>query len=1160
MQKKQLLKSSQRTPNPIEISIQKTEWTATTKITEWFNTIIQAKNLPIGIAEAETKLRGDKSRPDIVISRSRESEDTICLLEFKPPYFEPDDEDNLKEPARKKATKRQAPYFAISNFQHLILFNTAKVNQQKPLEEQFVENYYLSDLEDLNEIEEPRFRNNIINELERFLLNLTQYVTGEKTEPLKPIDQLLVWRLQDKVNRLARYYKNIVRNQYHKDTEFKKQLRKWFSEQMWEFTGSEIDFGKAARQSAYLLVNKMVFYSALQSKRRLPALSIPPDLTTGGQLQKQLQVFFGEALNLKYETIYSTDFIDSAAFFPDNKELIREVQEFAGILKRYNFATLRYEIVGEIFQHLIPQEERHNLGQYFTRSDIVDLILGFCLKHETDKVLDPACGAGTFLVRAYHHKKLMNQKLAHLDILDTLWGVDIAKFPAHLSTINLAIPDLSLENNYPHIWQDDFFNLKSTPEGLEAPEKWRKVEQVHFQKMKREMIIPRWFDCIVGNPPYTRQEEIPETGVEKTKLIRSALEHVGKPLAEITGHAGIHTYFFVHGWKFIKDKGRFGFIVSNSWLDVGYGKGLQEFFLRHYKIIAVIESKIERWFESADINTCIVILEKCKNEQERDENLTRFVYLKKPLSHFIPPAEEVWAKEKERIDKIKELINTVCFHNELYENEDLRIFPKKQADLWKEGFDKEEGKYVGAKWGKYLRAPEIFFKILQKCKDKLVPLKEVADVRFGIKTGANEFFYLTEEEIKHWGIEKEFWMHKEGAKWVPNYVIKSPRECKSIVVKPEDLKYRVLMIHKDKKQLKGTNVLKYIEWGERKKGFHKRPTCASRERWHELYDFCPKILWWVNIGERFACFNNKPRCFADKMFYGIFPKCRDDEELLLALLNSTLQLLIIENTGQELTGALTFLTHDIWMVEKLPLLDFRKVKQEHRLAIKKILPQISKRNIGFIYEEISTYSPEEISLTKIKPDRRELDKVIMGDILGLTDEEQLEVYRAVVDLVKSRIDKAKSGNKSKKTKEGIDIELLVKNVLKQIGDEHLGKLYKEKILSQAGETKTLPEGLEPPLRIEKNLYGNWRLSGNDKFAECDSELEALFLKNFIGTGLTEIHIPTNKSYLKSILPQLTELRQKIDTIITEDIHSVLSQRARRQVLHLFWQAIMGLEG
>jgi len=37
-----------------------------------------------------------------------------------------------------------------------------------------------------------------------------------------------------------------------------------------------------------------------------------------------------------------------------------------------------------------------------------------------------------------------------------------------------------------------------------------------------------------------------------------------------------------------------------------------------------------------------------------------------------------------------------------------------------------------------------------------------------------------------------------------------------------------------------------------------------------------------------------------------------------------------------------------------------------------------------------------------------LDKIIMGEIIGLTDEEQLEVYKAVIDLVSSRIQRAKS--------------------------------------------------------------------------------------------------------------------------------------------------------
>jgi hypothetical protein len=67
-----------------------------------------------------------------------------------------------------------------------------------------------------------------------------------------------------------------------------------------------------------------------------------------------------------------------------------------------------------------------------------------------------------------------------------------------------------------------------------------------------------------------------------------------------------------------------------------------------------------------------------------------------------------------------------------------------------------------------------------------------------------------------------------------------------------------------------------------------------------------------------------------------------------------------------------------------------------------------------IFKELGASTPEEIPIDKTKPDRRELDKITMGEMLGLTDEEQLEVYRAIVDLVKSRIEKARSFEKRKK--------------------------------------------------------------------------------------------------------------------------------------------------
>ena len=243
---------------------------------------------------------------------------------------------------------------------------------------------------------------------------------------------------------------------------------------------------------------------------------------------------------------------------------------------------------------LTSTSERRRLGQYFTTDDVADLILKFCLRDARDKVLDPSCGDGVFLTRAYQQKKLVNPQLSHQELLSTIWGVELAELPAQVATNRLSAELSSSNQTSPNVLQTDFFELRAG-DGF-----------------------PGDFDAIVGNPPYTRQEGItniaPEVAVYKEKLINNALHFHGRKIADLSRRAGLHAYFFVHGTKFLRPNGRFGFIVANSWLDVEYGRGLQEFFLRNYKIVAIIESKVERWFEQADVNTGIVILERCDDE------------------------------------------------------------------------------------------------------------------------------------------------------------------------------------------------------------------------------------------------------------------------------------------------------------------------------------------------------------------------------------------------------------------------------------------------------------------------------------------------------------------------------------------------------------------
>jgi len=1034
-------------PDAFDSESHKTEWTCAAKLAEWLNEIAKEKNIPIGKAEVETTSPDSRKRSDIVIHETPKNLSALCVIECKQPFWDVFNEE-LKDDARGKGNKRKAPYFGTCNFKKLIWWNTEKANNPTLTEEQqILEKYSLSEIENLDEIENVRFREPIRRELEKFIWKLYAVHTGKEPEPKQAIDEHLIDRIHEKIRVLAYFYTDIIRDLFHKDTKFAKALKNWFDEQMWDFQGTQNDFNKAARQTAYLLVNKILFYDVLQSKRpkELSPLDIPKSLMQSSILQKMLKMYFDEALEIDYETIFTTDFIDTIAF-PNDEEVVKQIKEFIYLLDRYIFGTLGYDILGRIFERLIPHDERHTLGQYFTSADVVDLILRFCSHNEDDKLLDPSCGAGTFLVRAYQYKKLMNQYKQHEEILDKLWGNDIAKFPAHLSTINLAINDLGVLKNYPNILQSDFFTMQVGPNGFDN-EKWRTQRAKTLGVDEREVTYPRYFDAIVGNPPYTRQEEIEDTGVNKSKLISSALTFGNKKIADLSELSGIYAYFFVHGTKFLKEGGRFGFIVSNSWLDVDFGKGLQEFFLLNYKIIAIIESKEERWFTDADINTCIIILEKCSNEKERMKNLARFVYLKKPLRHFIPAAGNEWSKQVERKDEIDKLIQTILAHSKYYENDSLRIFPISQQELWDEGFDiipQEDnngqnfvsepkaiyGKYVGAKWGKYIRTTESFFRIFDKTKKLLIPFKRLADVKAGCYTGINEFFYFEKKPAFKERIEKEF-LKK---------IIRNTKEVKAINISSKQISSRVFACDKSKKELSKTKkngALGYIQWGEKQKA-----RVRQKRKMEILFPHIETVKkrkpgWWAIpsqnlikanlfllyvINKRFIAPFSEIAVISDRCFHRIFPFNNENTEILSAILNSTFTTYNIELYGRSNLGlgALKFEATD---AKRIFIVNCNLIDKKIRNKILACFSKIKDRVIEDIFSELGSHNPSEVSLSKVKSDRRELDKIIMGEILSLTDEEQLEVYRAVVDLVKSRIVKAKSVEKRNKFVEGIDMEM-----------------------------------------------------------------------------------------------------------------------------------------
>ncbi len=103
------------------------------------------------------------------------------------------------------------------------------------------------------------------------------------------------------------------------------------------------------------------------------------------------------------------------------------------------------------------------------------------------------------------------------------------------------------------------------------------------------------FDCIIGNPPYIRQEHI--------KDLKPLLEKQYQDFYNST--ADIYTYFFALAFHLLKEKGFNAFITSNKYTRAKYGAKLRELLLKKTTIFSYMELNALKVFESAAVDTSI---------------------------------------------------------------------------------------------------------------------------------------------------------------------------------------------------------------------------------------------------------------------------------------------------------------------------------------------------------------------------------------------------------------------------------------------------------------------------------------------------------------------------------------------------------------------------
>ncbi len=195
--------------------------------------------------------------------------------------------------------------------------------------------------------------------------------------------------------------------------------------------------------------------------------------------------------------------------------------------------------------------------------------------------------------------------------ISTAFGMEMLKIARHKDNNYKFVPTLTKKQPSPIGVEANklLIKIKECYETLENLKNSKTLEwRFEFPEVLDDEGDFLGFDCIIGNPPYIRQEQIRE--------IKPLLQKQYPNFYNST--ADIYTYFFALSYHLLKEKGFNAFITSNKYARAKYGAQLRELLLKKTTIVSYMELNALKVFESAAVDTSIMSFIKQTPPKESD--------------------------------------------------------------------------------------------------------------------------------------------------------------------------------------------------------------------------------------------------------------------------------------------------------------------------------------------------------------------------------------------------------------------------------------------------------------------------------------------------------------------------------------------------------------
>ncbi len=417
------------------------------------------------------------------------------------------------------------------------------------------------------------------------------------------------------------------------------------------------------------LFNRLIFIRTcedrnIEEKVLLSMLHQWQNQALKGELLHHLQRIFKQFEGYYDSELFATHLLDSKQVFIEAltiEQIINGLYDIPGGLASYDFAAIDSDILGAVYEQYLGHvaevaKQRHQAAQsrmnlgltqdtvfeltakkqkrkehgiYYTPKWVVDYIVQqtvgrFIEEHRTRpdaihdiKVLDPACGSGSFLIRSYDsllrwHAESSGRPESHVFgderaviLKHSVFGVDLDRQAVEIARLNLLLRSLAHRDILPPL-SDNIRQGNSLISGNETELKpffgdtWEHRRPFNWDNEFPRIMAQGGFDVVVGNPPYIRIQTLPR---DEADYYRSKYESAH-------GSFDIYVMFIERGLQLLKPGGRLGFITSGKFLKADYGKGIQHILDRDATIEGIIDLSAQQIFGEATTYPVILVIQK----------------------------------------------------------------------------------------------------------------------------------------------------------------------------------------------------------------------------------------------------------------------------------------------------------------------------------------------------------------------------------------------------------------------------------------------------------------------------------------------------------------------------------------------------------------------